>query len=102
MKKQDSNSNRFLSKMQADKKKISRQLSIAKGQRDGIEKRIQNDSYCIDVSNQLLATISLLKRVNQEIISAHLSHCVRHAETVEEKEQKLKEIDDVLKRRADL
>lgn len=90
------------SKMQADKKKISRQLAIAKGQMDGIQKRIENNSYCIDISNQLLSTISILKHVNQEIISAHLSHCVRHAETEKEKEEKLKEIDSILERRSDL
>ncbi len=85
-----------------DKKKISRQLAIAKGQRDGISKRIEEGSYCIDISNQLLSTISLLKRVNEEIISGHLSHCVRNAQSEEEKRQKLKEREEVLKRRSSL
>ena len=84
--------------MKADKTKIKRQLAIAKGQLDGITKMVDQDAYCIDVSNQLLATISLLKRVNNIIVSAHLSCCVMEAKDSEDVNKKLKEMETILER----
>ncbi len=83
--------------MQADHKSIKRKISIAKGQLEGIMKMIDEDSYCIDISNQLLAVISLLKNANTEIVSAHLSHCVKQAKE-DDLDEKLNEIDALLKR----
>jgi DNA-binding FrmR family transcriptional regulator len=84
--------------MKADHQKVKRQLSIAKGQLDGISKMVDDDAYCIDVSNQLLATIALLKRVNNMVISAHLASCVKNAKDSEDLDAKLQEIDGILKR----
>ena len=52
--------------MKADKAHITRSIKIARGQLDGILRMIEEDRYCVDISNQLLATQALLKRVNQE------------------------------------
>lgn len=84
--------------MQADKTKVKRQISIAKGQLEGIGKMIDEDAYCIDISNQLLATIALLKRVNNIIVAAHLEHCVKNAAGGDDLEQKLREIEVTLER----
>jgi|LAHS01.1.fsa_nt_gb DNA-binding FrmR family transcriptional regulator len=84
--------------MKADHTKVKRQLAIAKGQIDGITKMIDHDAYCIDVSNQLLATIALLKRVNNEVISAHLRGCVENAKDQADLDQKIKEINAILER----
>ena len=84
--------------MKADKSKVKRQIAIAKGQLEGITKMIDEDAYCIDVSNQLLATIALLKRVNNIIIAGHLEHCVKSASSQTELEEKLKEIETTLER----
>ncbi|MCR5490629.1 MAG: metal-sensing transcriptional repressor [Bacilli bacterium] len=84
--------------MKADHTKIKRQIAIAKGQLDGITKMIDQDAYCIDVSNQLLATIALLKRVNNIIVSSHLSSCVLEAKDSEDLNKKLKEMDAILER----
>ena len=58
--------------MKADKDRVSHSLKIARGQLDGILRMVEEDRYCVDVSNQLQATISLLKNVNREIIRAHI------------------------------
>ena len=84
--------------MKADKTKVKRQIANAKGQLEGISKMIDEDAYCIEISNQLLATIALLKRVNNIVVSAHLQHCVRSAGSGEELEEKLKEIEMTLER----
>ena len=63
--------------MRADKDKIAHSLKIARGQLDGVLRMIEEDRYCVDISNQLLATQALLKRVNKEIMHAHIRSCVR-------------------------
>lgn len=83
--------------MKADAKKVNRKINIAKGQLEGISKMISEDAYCLDISNQLLATIALLKSVNHEILNAHLQHCIFNS-TDEELRTKLHEIDALLKR----
>ena len=84
--------------MKADHKKIKHQIAIVKGQLDGIVAMIDNDDYCIDISNQLLAAISGLKKANNDIITAHLEHCVRNAKDQEELDEKMAEINAILKR----
>ena len=58
--------------MQADKQKVSRLLKTARGQIDGILKMVEDDRYCIDISQQLMATEAILNKVNKEILTAHL------------------------------
>lgn len=77
--------------MKADKDQVSRQIKIARGQLDGILRMIGEDRYCVDISNQLMATQALLKRVNQEIIRAHIRGCVREGLGTDEPNPKLEE-----------
>ena len=84
--------------MKADKKNVIKLLNTAKGQLDGIVKMIEDDKYCIDVSNQILSSIAILKRANVEILEAHLNHCVVNAESIKEKEEKMQEISSILKK----
>lgn len=65
--------------MKADKEKVERLLKTARGQLDGILKMVAEDRYCIDISNQIMATDSILKRANREIIHAHFKTCVKEA-----------------------
>lgn len=62
-----------------DNQKIKKYLSIAKGQLEGIIKMVEEDRYCLDVSDQLDATSSLLKKTNNLILKNHIDHCVRNA-----------------------
>ncbi len=77
--------------MKADKTHIIRSIKIARGQLDGILRMIEEDRYCVDISNQLLATQALLKRVNQEILRAHIRGCVRDGLHTDEPNPKLEE-----------
>lgn len=82
--------------MRADKEKVSRLLRTARGQIDGILRMIEEDAYCMDVSNQVLAAQSVLRRANREIISAHLEGCVLDAMENGTGEEKMKEIMDIM------
>ena len=77
--------------MRADKEKVSRLLRTARGQIDGILRMIDEDAYCMDISNQVMAAQSVLGRANREIISAHLEGCVLDAIENGTGEEKMKE-----------
>ena len=65
--------------MQADHKKITRLLKTARGQVEGVLKMVEEDRYCIDIVNQLLAAQAVLRRAHCEVLRAHLGHCVARA-----------------------
>ncbi len=87
--------------MQADKSKVVRLLKTVKGQIEGLIKMVEDDRYCIDISTQVLASQSLLKRVNLEILKAHFSHCVKksfESGSEKEKDEKLEEMTNILEK----
>ena len=87
--------------MQANKTEITRLLKTARGQIDGLIRMVEEDRYCIDISNQLLSTQALLGTINAEVLTAHVDHCVRQAfesGDAAEEEKKIAELQAVLKR----
>jgi DNA-binding FrmR family transcriptional regulator len=82
--------------MQADKKSVTRSIKIARGQLDGVLRMIEEDRYCVDIFNQLLATQAILKRVNREIMHAHIRGCVREGLHTDEPNPKLEEALELL------
>ncbi len=86
--------------MKADKGEVSRKIKIARGQLDGILRMIEEDRYCVDLSYQLVATQSLLKRANQDILQAHIRNCVREALQTDEANPKIEEALKLLERMA--
>ena len=53
---------------------------------------VEEDRYCIDIANQLMATQAILRRTNQEILRAHLEHCVKTAVESGDADEKIDEI----------
>ena len=82
--------------MQADKTKINRLLKTARGQLDRILRMVEEDRYCLDISQQLMATEAILNKANKEILTAHLKSCVKHAKTEAEQEEKIDELISML------
>ncbi len=78
--------------MKADKNKINRLLKTAAGQIEGISKMVDDDRYCVDISNQILAAQSILKKANYEILRAHLHVCVKEAFIEGDEDKKIEEI----------
>lgn len=62
-----------------DKPLIKKYLTIAKGQLEGIIKMVDEDRYCMDVSDQLMATRAILKKTNNIILKNHIETCVKDA-----------------------
>ena len=65
--------------MTKDHEQVKKYLTIARGQLDGIIKMVDEDRYCMDISDQLMATRALLKKTNNLILKNHIDHCVREA-----------------------
>lgn len=82
--------------MKADKEKIMRLLKTARGQLDGLLKMVEEDRYCIDISNQIMATEAILRKANKEIIHAHLGTCVKEAFEQGNENEKIEEIMSVM------
>jgi DNA-binding FrmR family transcriptional regulator len=73
-------------------------LKTARGQIDSIINMIDEGRYCVDISNQIMAVISLLKKSNLLVLEQHLNHCVREAFNKGSSEEKTKEIINILAR----
>ena len=58
------------------KKKLMRRLKIIAGQVHGLERMIEEDTYCIDVITQTSAIRSALRSVEDVLLEGHLSSCV--------------------------
>ena len=82
--------------MKADKTQVTRLLKTARGQLDGILKMVEDDRYCVDISNQIMATQSILGRANNTVLQAHMACCVREAVKAGDADEKLKELSELL------
>ena len=77
--------------MQADHNTVARLLKTARGQIDGILRMVEEDRYCLDISQQLMAAEAMLNRANKEVLAAHLKHCVQEAATEQQRDEKIDE-----------
>ncbi|MBB6624874.1 metal-sensing transcriptional repressor [Clostridium gasigenes] len=82
--------------MNNEKKEAVKTLKIAKGQIEATIKMMEDERYCVDVSNQMIAAQSLLKKANLLILKQHMNHCVREAFEQDKGSDKIDEIINVL------
>ncbi len=79
-----------------DSHKAMALLKTARGQIDGVQKMVEEDRYCIDVSKQILAAIALLKKANLVILKQHMDTCVKDAVRTNKGAEKIDEITTIL------
>lgn len=82
--------------MNADQKKALQSLKTAKGQIEATIKMLEDGRYCVDISNQILAAQSLLKKADLLIIKQHMNHCVKQAFLSDNGEEKIDEVMELL------
>ncbi len=80
---------------------ILNSLKTAKGQIEGILKMIDDERYCIDISKQIMAVQSLLKKANLKILRAHIQYCVSSAIQEGKGDEKIDEILYILEKYID-
>ena len=86
---------------QHTKSACRKRLSRIEGQVRGIARMVEEDRYCIDVVTQLSAVRAALRRVEEEVLRDHVSHCVEAAIISGDKDiqrGKITELIDVLNR----
>jgi len=75
--------------MNLQKQKTLINFKKAKSHLEKIIKMVEGDSYCIDIMQQNLAVIGLLKSAHQMLMEGHLNTCFKKA--VESKNEKRKQ-----------
>jgi DNA-binding FrmR family transcriptional regulator len=85
---------------QNDKDDILRRLRRIQGQVRGLQRMVEEDTYCIDVLTQVSATTRALQSFALQMLGKHLDTCVRDAvaEGGEEGSIKIKEADEAIAR----
>ena len=77
-----------------NKGRIIRRLKLLEGQIRGLQKMVENDTYCIDVITQTSAVKQGLSNVEDLLLENHLGGCilkqVKAGETSKAKEEILK------------
>ena len=75
-----------------------KRLKTVEGHIRGIQRMVEEDTYCIDVIRQIQAVQAALNKISTQILDEHLNSCLITAvrgENAGERERVLKEIIDV-------
>lgn len=59
-------------------------------------KMAENGSYCIDIMQQNLAVIGLLRSAHQNLLEHHLNHCFKEAVNSDSPEKKQAMVEEIL------
>ncbi|MDD4070446.1 MAG: metal-sensing transcriptional repressor [Candidatus Izemoplasmatales bacterium] len=71
-------------------------LKTAKGQIEAVIRMTEEDRYCVDIANQILAVEALLKKANLTILKQHLNTCVKESLENQSFPEKVDEIINIL------
>jgi DNA-binding FrmR family transcriptional regulator len=62
-----------------NKDELAKRLRRVEGQVRGIQRMVDEDTYCIDVLTQVSAATKALQSVAMSLLDQHLRHCVADA-----------------------
>jgi DNA-binding FrmR family transcriptional regulator len=83
--------------MQKDiKTSCQKRLSRIEGQVRGLARMVDEERYCIDIVTQISAVRAALRRVEEEVLKDHVSHCVEHAIASGDKSDQRKKIAELM------
>jgi DNA-binding FrmR family transcriptional regulator len=75
---------------------LLRRLKRIEGQVRGIQRMVAEERYCVDILNQIDAATAALARVQEQILDAHLSHCVPDALEGEDLAARREKVDEIV------
>jgi DNA-binding FrmR family transcriptional regulator len=78
------------------KEAVAKRLSRIEGQVRGLARMVEEDRYCIDIITQITAVRAALRRVEEEILHDHVSHCVEHAIASGDKDDQRRKITELM------
>ena len=79
-----------------NKEDLKKRLRRIEGQVRGICRMIEEDRYCIDILNQIIAARAALSKVGTILLESHMRGCLTCAIREERSEQAIDELMDVL------
>jgi DNA-binding FrmR family transcriptional regulator len=62
-----------------DKEKLQNRLRRIEGQVRGLQRMVDEESYCVDVLTQVASVVSALEKVGALVLKDHVEHCLREA-----------------------
>lgn len=80
-----------------NKKKTLVSFKKAKSSIVKIIEMVEKDTYCIDVMQQNLAVLGLLKSAHKMLMENHLNMCFKNAMATKDEKKKQKMINEILK-----
>ena len=83
--------------MSTQKEKTLVNFKKAQGLILKISKMIESNKYCIDIMQQNLAAIGLLKSAHQMLMEEHLKTCLKKAMETQNERRKTEMIEEILK-----
>ena len=72
-------------------------LKRIEGQVRGVQKMISEGRYCVDILNTIGATTGALRKIESEILKAHLDACVKKAFTGKSTRECKEKLDEIYK-----
>jgi DNA-binding FrmR family transcriptional regulator len=61
-----------------------------------ITQMVESDRYCIDIMQQNLAAIGLLRNLHAQLMEDHLQHCFTQAVSSQDKKKQQKMVEEIL------
>jgi CsoR family transcriptional regulator, copper-sensing transcriptional repressor len=82
-----------------DKELLQNRLRRIEGQVRGLQRMVDEESYCIDILTQVASVVSALEKVGTILLRDHIEHCVRESvEHGEKTDQKIEELTAAVER----
>ena len=75
-----------------NKKDLQDRLRRIEGQVRGLQRMIDEDTYCIDILTQLNSAMAALRAVGMGLLDSHVRHCVRESIEQGTGDQKIEEL----------
>ena len=81
-----------------DKQALLTRLRRIESQVRGLQRQVENETYCVETLTQVAAATKALESVALMLLDQHLQHCLTHAADPTERDQKLTEASQAIAR----
>lgn len=82
----------------SDKQAVLTRLRRIEGQVRGLQRQVEEDTYCVEILTQVAAATKALESVALVLLDQHLRHCLAHATDPEDRRTKLTEATEAIAR----
>ena len=82
-----------------DKELLQNRLRRIEGQVRGLQRMVDEESYCVEILTQIASVVSALEKVGAILLKDHVEHCVRESiENGEDPGEKIEELTAAVER----